>query len=139
MRTKEVEKAFIKLYEEKIVLQNSINKANYDEKYRDEIDLEDFEELKQAIETVLAYIEELEQENKKYKNFQVHIYGMRSGKELLTRYINDSVLKDEIRDKIKELELEEDRIYKLDYELEREKAIDVVISKRVLLKSLLGE
>lgn len=60
MRTKEVEEAFVKLYEEKIVLQNSIDKANYDEEYRNEIDLEDFEELKQAIDTVLNYIEELE-------------------------------------------------------------------------------
>jgi hypothetical protein len=57
-----------------------------------------------AIDKVVAYISELEKENEKYKNFKLHISGMRSGKQLLTRYINDSVLKDKIRDKIKELE-----------------------------------
>ena len=56
-------------------------------------------------ETILDYISELEEENEKYKNFQLHINGMRSGKELLTRYINDSILKDKIRDKIKEYQI----------------------------------
>lgn len=86
------------------------------------------------IEILLSYIEELEKmiptpSNEVPVEYQTDIWVNK----------RDAVMKSEIRDKIKELELEEDRIYKLDHELEREKAIDVVISKRVLLESLLGE
>lgn len=38
--------------------------------------------------------------NKNISNFKVHIEGMRSGKQLLERYINDSILKSEIRIKL---------------------------------------
>ena len=61
-------------------------------------------EMAESKDTVLNYISELEKENAKYKNFQLHINGMRNGKELLIKYINDSVLKEDIRDKIKVLE-----------------------------------
>lgn len=71
MRSKEVEKAIVKLDIERAVLRNSISKANYDEKYREEIDLEDFKELKQAIETVLNYIKELENGEVEKTNLEI--------------------------------------------------------------------
>lgn len=51
-----------------------------------------------------ATIEEIYAEVKKIKQFKVYISDMRSGKELLNKYINDSIPKEVIRNKIKELE-----------------------------------
>ena len=88
------------------------------------------------METVLSYISELEEENAKYKNFQLHINGMRSGKELLIKYINDSVLKEDIRDKINNMfELYHER-YELDFEEVRELISEL---HRKVLKELEGE
>lgn len=51
-----------------------------------------------------ATIEEIYEEVKKIKQFKVYISDMRSGKELLNKYINDSIPKEAIRERIKELE-----------------------------------
>ena len=76
----------------------------------------------------------LKQKNKieNSKQFQVYISGMRSGKELLNKYINDSIPKNKIREKIKEIEdsLKEDCIAL--HEFQRLAKIDV-------LKEILGE
>ena len=92
MRSKEVDDAI------NIVSNVRTGLMNFNELINEHKDIID------SVEKVLNYISELEEENEKYKNFQLHISGMRSGKELLTRYIKDSILKDTIRDKIEELE-----------------------------------
>ena len=81
------------------------------------------------LETVLSYISELEKENENYRKLYVNIQGMRSGKELLTKYINDSILKDVIRDKIEELE-----------QTKGDFATYIAVSERIqVLKEILGE
>lgn len=50
---------------------------------------------------------ELKKKIENSKQFQVYISGMRSGKELLNKYINDSIPKDNIREKIKDLRYNE--------------------------------
>lgn len=75
---------------------------------------------------------ELKKKIENSKQFQVYISGMRSGKELLNKYINDSIPKNKIREKIKEIEdsLKEDCIAL--HEFQRLAKIDV-------LKEILGE
>lgn len=75
---------------------------------------------------------ELKKKIENSKQFQVYISGMRSGKELLNKYINDSISKNKIREKIKEIEdsLKEDCIAL--HEFQRLAKIDV-------LKELLGD
>ena len=87
MRTKEVKEAIELLHNEILSIKEGLEKGWY---YGERYNLE--QEVKKK-ETLLNYISELEKENEKYKNFQLHISGMRSGKELLTRYIKDSILK----------------------------------------------
>lgn len=65
----------------------------------------------EALENILNELERLQKENKtlikeneKLKILHTNIHGMRSGKELLDKYINDSIPKQLIRDKIEELE-----------------------------------
>ncbi len=73
---------------------------------------------------------ELKKKIENSKQFQVYISGMRSGKELLNKYINDSIPKNKIREKIKEIEENGywDFLEKRDYE----KTIKI-------LKELLGD
>ena len=127
MRSKEVE--------EKIVFLKELLKLN--ERMFEEVGSGLFHKnISKAIDTVLSYISELEKENAKYKNFQLHINGMRSGKELLIKYINDSVLKEDIRDKINNMfELYHER-YELDFEEVRELISEI---HRKVLKELEGE
>lgn len=46
----------------------------------------------------------LQRELSKYKQYQINIQGMRSGKTLLQNYMESSILKEELREKIQELE-----------------------------------
>ena len=57
----------------------------------------------------------LQLEHKNISNFKVHIEGMRNGKQLLEKYINDSILKDEIRKKLAEAEKEYNEIHAKHY------------------------
>ena len=102
MRSKEVDEAIKLTYEN---LNQDKNELIRVIEYKRGDTMKEYleKEIKRS-ETLLAYISELEKENAKYKNFQLHINGMRNGKELLIKYINDSVLKEDIRDKIKVLE-----------------------------------
>lgn len=78
----------------------------------------------QEIKKLVARVKELEQieaehqkengelreqlnELEKYKTLYINIQGMRNGKELLKKYINDSVLKSTIREKIEEYKKKE--------------------------------
>ena len=129
MRSKEVDDAI------NIVSNVRTGLMNFNELINEHKDIID------SVEKVLNYISELEKENEKYKNFQLHISGMRSGKELLTRYIKDSILKDKIRDKIKELEeeIEEKHEYGLDLTIIHEHEIDTNGIIAVLKEILEGE
>lgn len=46
----------------------------------------------------------LQVENKNYKTLYINIQGVRTGKQLLKKYINDSILKSEIREKLEKAE-----------------------------------
>ena len=50
---------------------------------------------------------ELKKATENSRQFKVYMSGMRSGKELLNKYINDSIPKDNIREKIKDLRYNE--------------------------------
>ena len=64
--TKE-EKALLTLYDEAIGLENSIEKAQYDKEYEEEVDIDYFIELKQSIDVIIEYINQLETERDYYK------------------------------------------------------------------------
>ncbi len=56
------QKALCRLHTEIDVLDNSIKKAKYEKEYAETIDVEEYEELKQAMETVLEYVTGLEKQ-----------------------------------------------------------------------------
>jgi hypothetical protein len=66
-------------------------------------DIKNIYSLFELISHVLKRNKELEEENKNYKRLYININGMRNGKELLIKYINDSILKSAIKEKIEEL------------------------------------
>lgn len=70
---------------------------------------------KYKIEKAEKEVEKLQLENKNISNFKAHIEGMRNGKQLLGKYINDSILKDEIRKKLAEAEKEYNEIHAKHY------------------------
>ena len=59
--------------------------------------------------------------------------------ESILETLKESISKDKIREKIKKLRKEEDRIEKLDYRAEPEEAIDVVLLRIADLQELLEE
>ena len=65
---KEIEKAKNCLSIKIQVLENSIESTKYNKEYAEQIDVEDFIEEKQSLETVLQYISELESENYEQSN-----------------------------------------------------------------------
>ena len=72
-----IQKALITLDATIDCLDNSIKLANYDKEYAEKIDLEDFIEEKQAIETVIA---ELEKKERRIKDLE----QMLNAKEILS-------------------------------------------------------
>lgn len=57
-----------------------------------------------SIQILLKYIIDLKAEINRMNTFKVNINNARSPKELLNEYVNNSILKQELIDKIKELE-----------------------------------
>lgn len=57
-----------------------------------------------SVKAIAYYVESLIKENEILKRKDYFISGMRGGKELLNKYIYDSVLKDDVRELIRDLE-----------------------------------
>ena len=62
----------------------------------------------QAMKELLEIYNKQQKEIEELKRLHINIQGMRSGKELLIKYVNDSIPKDKIRERIKELEKEKE-------------------------------
>ena len=88
----------------------------------------------------------LQIELSKYKQLHINIQGMRSGKTLLQNYMESSILKEELREKIQELErkitvIEKDIRYSKDRLELRLRSDEIYVTRRCidLLKDLLKE
>ena len=84
-------------------IQDIFDKRTYRKKYLEERRKEQPNLLYPDADEIYKRYYELKRENKNLKTLHINIQGMRNGKELLNKYITDSIPKQVIRDKIKEL------------------------------------
>lgn len=84
-------------------IQNIFDERTYRKKYLEERRKEEPNLLYPDADEIYKRYYELKRENEKLKRLHINIQGMRNGKELLNKYITDSIPKSVIQDKIEKL------------------------------------